>query len=73
MVVVKIQTRGLRNQSNFAEPKRDLSQKIERLEKVLGPEYIALMDGLHKLGPENEKRVVEIMLQFAALDGLCTK
>ena len=51
----------------------DLSQKIERLEKVLGPEYIALMDGLQKLGPENEKRVVEIMLQFAALDRLCTK
>ena len=51
----------------------DLSQKIERLEKVLGPEYIALMDGLQKLGPENKKRVVEIMLQFAALDRLCAK
>jgi hypothetical protein len=51
----------------------DLSQKIGRLEKVLGPEYIALMDGLQKLGPENEKRVVEIMLKFAALDRLCTK
>jgi len=49
----------------------DLSQKIERLEKVLGPEYIALMDGLQKLGPENEKRVGEIMLQFAALDIVC--
>ena len=51
----------------------DLSQKIERLEKVLGPEYIALMDGLQKLGPENKERVVEIMLQFAALDRLCTR
>ena len=51
----------------------DLSKKIERLEKVLGPEYIALMDGLQKLGPENEKRVVEILLQFAALDRLCAK
>ena len=29
----------------------ELSQKIERLEKILGPEYIALMDGLQKLGP----------------------
>ena len=28
----------------------ELSQKIERLEKILGPEYIALMDGLQKLG-----------------------
>jgi len=52
----------------------DLSQKIERLEKILGPEYVALMDGLQNLGPENKKRVTEIMLQFeAALDGLCTK
>ena len=24
----------------------DLSQKIKRLEKILGPEYVALMDGL---------------------------
>ena len=51
----------------------ELSQKIERLEKILGPEYIALMHGLQKLGPENSKRVAEIMLQFASLDRLCTK
>jgi wobble nucleotide-excising tRNase len=51
----------------------ELSQKIDRLEKILGPEYVALMDGLQKLGPENSKRVAEIMLQFAALDRLCTK
>src|SRR4029453_5945892 len=34
----------------------ELSQ-IDRLEKILGSEYIALMDGLQKLGPENKKRV----------------
>ena len=51
----------------------ELSQKIERLEKILGPEYIALMDGLQTLGPENKKRIAEIMVQFAALDSLCTK
>jgi hypothetical protein len=51
----------------------ELSQKIERLEKILGPEYVALMDGLQKLGPENSKRVAEILLQFAGLDRLCTK
>ena len=51
----------------------ELSQKIERFEKILGPEYVALMDGLQKLGPENSKRVAEILLQFAALDRLCTK
>ncbi len=51
----------------------ELSQKIERLEKILGPEYVALMAGLPKLGPENSKRVAEILLQFAGLDRLCTK
>jgi wobble nucleotide-excising tRNase len=51
----------------------ELSQKIDRLEKILGPEYVALMDGLQKLGPENKKRVAEIMLQFATLDRLCTR
>jgi hypothetical protein len=51
----------------------ELFQEIERLEKILGPEYVALMDGLQRLGPENNKRVAEIMLQFAALDRLCTK
>jgi hypothetical protein len=51
----------------------ELSQKIERLEKILGPEYVALMDGLQKLAPENSKRAAEILLQFAALDRLCTK
>ena len=51
----------------------ELSQKIERLEKILGPEYVALMDGLQKLGPEDKKRVAEILLQFAALDRLCAK
>ena len=51
----------------------ELSQKIERLEKILGPEYVALMDGLQKLGPDDKKRVAEILLQFAALDRLCAK
>jgi hypothetical protein len=51
----------------------ELSQKIERLEKILGPEYVALMDGLQKLGAENSKRVAEILLQFSALDRLCAR
>ena len=67
------------NEMNQAYGKNDkkkldeLSQKIERLEKILGPEYVALMDGLQKLAPENSKRAAEILLQFAALDRLCTK
>ena len=51
----------------------ELSQKIERLEKVLGPEYVTLMDELQKLAPENSKRAAEILLQFEVLDRLCTK
>jgi hypothetical protein len=51
----------------------ELSQKIERLEKILGTEYVALMDGLQKLGAENSKRVAEILLQFLALDRLCAR
>jgi hypothetical protein len=51
----------------------ELSQKIERLEKILGPEYVALMDGLQKLGPKNSKRVTDILLQFAAIDRLCRR
>jgi len=51
----------------------ELSQKIDKLEKILGPEYVALMDGLQKLGPENSKRVADILLQFKALDRLCAR
>jgi hypothetical protein len=67
-------TLAVSDQMNEAYGKNDkkmvdeLSQKIDRLEKILGPEYVALMDGLQKLGPENKKRVAEIMLQFAALE-----
>ena len=79
----KIQTNSeinkVSDQMNQAYGKNDkktvdeLSQKIDKLEKILGPEYVALMDGLQKLGPENSKRVAEILLQFAGLDRLCTK
>jgi hypothetical protein len=67
-------TLAVSDQMNEAYEKNDkkmvdeLPQKIDRLEKILGPEYVALMDGLQKLGPENKKRVAEIMLQFAALE-----
>jgi hypothetical protein len=39
----------------------------------LGPEYVALMDGLQKLGPENDKLGTEIMMEFAALNRLCAR
>ena len=66
-------------QSEQAYEKRDfklvdeLSDKIETLEKTLGPEYAALVEGLEQLDPENDKLGAEIMSEFAALNGLCTR
>ena len=51
----------------------ELSDKIETLEKTLGPEYAALADGLEHLDPENDKLGADIMLEFAALNELCTR
>jgi hypothetical protein len=51
----------------------ELFQKMEALEETLGPEYIALMDGLADIDPEKDKLGVEIMSVFDALDRLCTR
>jgi flagellar motility protein MotE (MotC chaperone) len=51
----------------------ELLQKIDALEKTLGPEYVALMDRLGDIDPEKDKLGVEIMSAFDALDGLCTR
>ena len=51
----------------------ELSDKIETLEKTLGPEYAALVDGLEHLDLENDKLGAEIMLEFAALNMLCAR
>ena len=39
----------------------ELSNKIEALEETLGPEYVALMDGLQDIDPEKDKLGAEIM------------
>jgi hypothetical protein len=71
--------RKLGEQSEQAYEKRDfklvdeLSDKIETLEKTLVPEYAALVEGLEQLDPENDKLGAEIMSEFAALNGLCTR
>jgi hypothetical protein len=49
----------------------ELSEKIDTLEKTLGPEYVALIDGLQDIDPENDKLGVEIRSMFGALDRLC--
>jgi len=51
----------------------ELSQKIDKLEETLGPEFVALMDGLQDIDPEKDKLGAEIMSIFEALDRLCTR
>src|SRR5262245_16472105 len=70
---------NLGEQAEQAYEKKDLKlveelfEKIETLEKNLGPEYAALVDGLEQLDPEKDKLGAEIMLEFAALKRLCTR
>jgi hypothetical protein len=45
----------------------ELSDKIDTLEITLGPEYLALMDGLQDIDPENDRLGAEIMSVFNAL------
>jgi hypothetical protein len=51
----------------------ELSQKIESLEKTLGPEYVALVDRLGAIDPENDKLADEITLLFEPLDKRCRR
>ena len=51
----------------------ELLQKIDTIEKTLGPEYAALVEGLEQLDPENDKLGAEIMSEFEALNRLCTR
>jgi len=48
----------------------ELSQKMDELAKQLGPEYVALMDGLQDIDPES-KDGQEISSVLQALDKLC--
>jgi hypothetical protein len=50
----------------------ELSQKIETLEKTLGPEYAALLDGFQDIASDDELGA-EFAAASAALDRLCTK
>jgi hypothetical protein len=51
----------------------ELLQKMEALEETIGPEYVALMDGLADIDPERDKLGAEIMSVFDALDRLCPR
>ena len=49
----------------------ELNQKMGELEKKLGPEYAALMDGFREIDLGSEVGKQEMSSMFAALDGLC--
>ena len=51
----------------------ELLQKMETLEKTLGPEYVELIDRLGDIAPENDKLTLEITSVFHGLDRLCTR
>ena len=50
----------------------ELNQKMDELVKQLGPEYVALIDGLQQIDP-NSPDGQEINSMLVALDKLCAK
>src|SRR5262245_50556532 len=50
----------------------ELSQKIETMEKTLGPEYLALIDGFEDIA-KDDKLGEEFESAIAALDRLCKR
>ena len=54
------------------DPKKaeDLSQKVDDLQKNLGPEYLALLEALKDVDPDSEDGR-EIVSMFAMLDQSC--
>ena len=60
------------DQSKDAKKADELIQKIDELTKKLGPEYLALVDGLQDVDMESEDGQ-QIGLVLEALDRLCAK
>jgi hypothetical protein len=50
----------------------ELSQQIETMEKTLGPEYLALLDGFEDIAKDDQLGD-EFESAIAALDRLCTR
>ena len=71
--------RNLGEQMERAYERRDmklvdeLHKKIDTMQKTLGPEYVALINGLEPLDPEKDKLGAEIMFELTALNRLCTR
>jgi hypothetical protein len=60
------------NAKNESKKVEELSLKADELEKQLGPEYAAMVDGIQNVDPESEVGP-EIRARIQALDKLCTK
>jgi hypothetical protein len=58
------------NENGDSKKFDELFQKISELEKQLGPEYAALIDGLQDIDPRSEEGQ-EIQATLDALDSLC--
>ena len=58
------------NQKKDSKTSDELSQKMKDLEKKLGPEYVALMDGFQEIDRDSEDGQ-EIGSVLAVLDKLC--
>jgi ABC-type transporter Mla subunit MlaD len=54
------------------EKVNELLEEIETLEKTLGPEYVALIEGIQDIA-ENEQLRAEFSWAFGALVRLCTR
>ena len=60
------------DQKKDAKKVDELSKKMDDLSQKLGPEYVALVDGMQGLDP-NSKQGQEIGATLEALDKLCGK
>jgi hypothetical protein len=60
------------NAKNDSKKVEELSLKADELEKQLGPEYAALVDGIQNVDPESEVGL-EIRATIQTLDKLCVK
>ena len=60
------------NEKKDTKKADELSQKMDELGTKLGPEYVALMDGVQEIDPESQDGQ-EIGSTLEALDKLCAK
>ena len=60
------------NEKKDSRTVEELFQKVETIEQTLGPEYIALIDGIEEIAKSDQLRA-EFVSAFGALTQLCTK